>query len=100
VCLYRFESRSGWDCRFAAGFDFGKSGGKASTKSTTKPAAPVTGKAPPVAAPRVEQPAIKIEPAPQSPAAVQDLDAGLKDSASADVPTIKIEEPKAEEAAK
>ncbi len=78
----------------------GKSGGKASTKSTTKPAAPVTGKAPPVAAPRVEQPAIKIEPAPQSPAAVQDLDAGLKDSASADVPTIKIEEPKAEEAAK
>lgn len=82
----------------------GKSGASRAAKSTAKPAAaPVVAKPAPVAPP-VEQPA--AEPAPVSsseikpPPAGQDLDAGLKENTSTDVPTIKVEEAKPEEAPK
>ncbi len=67
--------------------------------SAAKPAAPVIKPAAP--APVVEKPA---EAAPQfeikPPPPGQDLDAGLKENTSTDVPTIKVEEPKSEEAPK
>ena len=78
---------------------------RSTAKSTVKPAAPATTvkhTPTPAPAPAVEKPAadaasqFEIKPPP----AGQDLDAGLKDSTSTEVPTIKVEEPKPEEATK
>lgn len=82
----------------------GKSG---VTKNTAKPAAkPVATKPAPAAPAHVETPAPTPAPEPASqfeikpPPAGQDLDAGLKDNTSGEVPTIKVEEAKPEEPAK
>jgi LysM repeat protein len=69
-------------------------------KPVSKPTAPAAAAGTPVA----EKPAAETAPANvaphfeiKAPPPGQDLDAGLKDSAATDVPTIKVEEPKPEE---
>lgn len=69
-------------------------------KTTPKPAAPAAT----AGAPAADKPAAETAPASavphfeiKAPPPGQDLDAGLKDSAATDVPTIKVEEPKSEE---
>lgn len=78
----------------------GKSAGKTASPASTKPVSTTASKPVP-ATPRVETPAApasqpEVKPTP----AGQDLDAGLTESASTEVPTIKVEEPKSEEPAK
>ena len=73
------------------------------TAPKPSPSAPAVKHAPASApAPAVEKSA--AEPAPQfeikPPPAGQDLDAGLKDNTSTEVPTIKVEEPKPDDAQK
>ena len=74
----------------------GKGGAKSATKTPAKPAATVK--------PVATKPAPAPEPAPQPEVKPlppgQDLDAGLKDAASTEVPTIKVEDSKPEEPAK
>jgi len=57
---------------------------------------PTPAPAPTVDSSTAEPPAFQIKPPP----AGQDLDAGLKENTSTDVPTIKVEEPKPEDAPK
>jgi LysM repeat protein len=78
-----------------------KPAAKPAAKSASKPSPAATRPAA-VSVPAAETPA--PEPAAQyeikPPPAGQDLDAGLKENAATDVPTIKVEEPKTEDAPK
>jgi LysM repeat protein len=70
-------------------------GGKTAAKPAPKPAASAAqpAAAAPAETPAANTPRFEIKPPPPG----QDLDAGLKNTTTTDVPTIKVEEPKAEE---
>lgn len=79
------------------------SGARSASSSAPKPSAPAAKPEPTPVAP-VEQPAPAPEAGPQfeikPPPPGQDLDAGLKENTSTEVPTIKVEDSKPEEAPK
>lgn len=80
------------------------SGSRSATKSSSKPtvSAPVAKSQPqPVATPvedKPVEPALQFDLSPPPPG--QDLDAGLKENTTTEVPTIKVEEPSAEDETK